>query len=224
MSAVLIIPGYLAGAEVYQDLAVHLEGLGFRVGIVPLRWWDWLVTLGGRPVTPILAQVDRALTALESAYPQSPITLVGHSAGGWIARIFLGRHPYHGGVWGGHARVARLITLGSPHTSQERWTRANLTFVNQQYPGAFHGDVAYTCVAGQAVFGRPWTLAYESYRLTCGTGPTWGDGITPVSAAHLEGAHNLTLEGVWHSPSSPGPWYGSPTVVKQWAEVMAPAS
>ena len=41
-----------------------------------------------------------------------------------------------------------------------------------------------------------------------------GDFIVPVSAAHLEGALNLDLEGAFHSPlgskvSFLGPWYGS---------------
>jgi hypothetical protein len=47
----------------------------------------------------------------------------------------------------------------------------------------------------------------------------WGDGIVPVSIAHLEGSRELTLEGVYHSPLGAGegrPWYGTPGVLEQW--------
>jgi hypothetical protein len=80
--------------------------------------------------------------------------------------------------------------------------------------------VAYICVAGKAVFGewQNW-IAYNSYKLTCGQGRTWGDGITPIASAHLQGANNLVLAGVHHSPRA-GLWYGSPDVVREWAKFL----
>ncbi|MBD2021054.1 lipase, partial [Leptolyngbya sp. FACHB-36] len=116
-----------------------------------------------------------------------------------------------------------LITLGTPHTSLERWTRKNLEFVNLTYPGAFYSDVRYVCVAGKAIYGDRWRswLAYSSYKLTCGNGNTWGDGITPIEAAHLEGAENLTLDGAKHSPRAGSLWYGSPGVIDAWLPFLA---
>jgi pimeloyl-ACP methyl ester carboxylesterase len=187
--------------------------------VVPLRWWDWLPTLGGRSVTPILERLDQTIQQVQKQYPGAKITLIGHSAGGWISRIYLGQTPYDGRVWEGVRWVDRLVTLGTPHTSQERWTRRNLDFVNTTYPGAYHPEIEYICIAGQAVQGRRGTLAYESYRLTCGQGDVWGDGITPVVAAHLSGAENITLPSVWHSPRSPGLWYGSPEILPQWLPI-----
>ncbi|APB32864.1 Putative acetyltransferases and hydrolases with the alpha/beta hydrolase fold [Gloeomargarita lithophora Alchichica-D10] len=216
MPPVVLLPGYLAGQAPYRGLVTAAQSLGVAIQVVPLRWWDWLPTLGGRSVAPILEPLDHTIQQVQQQYPGEKITLIGHSAGGWISRIYLGQTPYYGRVWGGAARVARLVTLGTPHTSQERWTRKNLDFVNTEYPGAYHPEIQYICIAGQAVQGRKWTLAYESYRLTCGQGDAWGDGITPVAAAHLAGAENLTLPSVWHSPSSPGEWYGSPGVLPQW--------
>ncbi|NJK35508.1 MAG: hypothetical protein HC919_11480, partial [Oscillatoriales cyanobacterium SM2_2_1] len=109
-----------------------------------------------------------------------------------------------------------------PHRSLEPWTTNNLGFVNEQYPQAYYPDITYICVAGKAVFGdrtlKNW-IAHNSYALTCGTGKTWGDGITPIEAAHLIGAENLTLDGVYHSPRS-GTWYGSESIVKQWAAYL----
>ena len=176
---------------------------------------------------PILRQLDRTVKQMLQQYGVSQINLVGHSAGGWISRIYLGEQPYtiHGevfedaGLWNAHPCIHTLITLGTPHVSQERWTRKNLDFVKINYPGAFHPQVRYVCAAGKSVFGKrgfgTW-LAYKSYELTVGKGETWGDGITPVEAAHLDGAENLVLEGVWHSPRSPGKWYGSPEVLPAW--------
>jgi triacylglycerol esterase/lipase EstA (alpha/beta hydrolase family) len=160
------------------------------------------------------------------------INLVGHSAGGWIARIYLGEVPYdvHPGdagkvlLWKAHPAIATLVTLGTPHVSQERWTKRNLDFVKTHYPGAFHPGVRYVCVAGKAVFGdRRWSqwLTYSSYELTCGRGDLWGDGITPIEAAHLAGAENIVLEKVMHSPRADALWYGSPEAVRSWAKELA---
>jgi len=223
----VIIPGYFARATEYQPLAAALNQAGIPTEIVPLRKRDWVPTLGGRSVVPILQAIDRTVRQLQNRHESDRVNLIGHSAGGWIARIYLGDKPYdiHGDVagekaiWRGRDRVATLIALGTPHTSQERWTKRNLEFVRDTYPGAFYRDLNYICVAGKAIYGRrrwgSW-VSYQSYQLTCGRGDCWGDGITPIAAAHLEGATNLTLEGVRHAPTSGGIWYGSPEVRREW--------
>jgi hypothetical protein len=45
-------------------------------------------------------------------------------------------------------------------------------------------------------------------------------GIVPASVAFLDGAKNVVLDGVWHSPSSPGPWYGDPRAVSYWSQFI----
>lgn len=284
---IVILPGYLAAASDYSGMAAALVALGWpSVTVVPLTRQDWLPTLGGRSIRPILAKLDETVQAVRSETGRDRIDLVAHSAGGWIARIYLGDRPYdiHASdagqrtVWAGRTGVRSLVCLGTPQDSQERWTRRNLQFTNESYPGAYYavapspspdptpgpshsdqpaaGSVRYLCVAGRAVFGQTliqlasqrltqafgpksgrelgrelnqarspqagqW-LAYQSYQLTCGDGNTWGDGITPIVSAHLVGAENFTLEGVWHSPRSPGGvWYGSGAIVAQWARFLA---
>ncbi len=226
----VILPGYLESAIAYRQLEQSLQQLGFPTITVPLRRWDWIALLGGRPVTPILWQLDRTVKQILQQYNSSQINLIGHSAGGWISRIYMGEKPYVGrrqiesSLWQAHPLVANLITLGTPHISQERWTRWNLDFVSNNYPGAFYKNVRYVCVAGKTIFGakRPGSwLAYSSYQLTCGQGNTWGDGITPIVAAHLDGAENIVIEGVRHSPRSPGIWYGSPQTLQTWAQYLA---
>jgi pimeloyl-ACP methyl ester carboxylesterase len=227
----VILPGFFAGAIEYRALEQALQKLGFPTAIVPLRQRDWFPTVGGRSMIPILRQLDQTVKQLRQDYNVSQVNLIGHSAGGWIARIYLGEQPYTihndisetAGLWHAYPYVATLVTLGTPHVSQERWTQRNLDFVKINYPGAFYPDVKYVCVAGKAIYGarRPgqW-LAYNSYKLTCGVGNCWGDGITPVEAAHLDGATNLTLEGVLHSPRRGGIWYGSPDVMQSWVSYL----
>lgn len=225
----VILPGFLESAEAYYKLEKSLQYLGFPTVTVPLQRRDWIATLGGRAVSPILKQLHSTVEHILQQEGVSQINLIGHSAGGWISRIYLGDIPYGKSnlnlmTWKAHPKVATLVTLGTPHTSLERWTQWNLDFVNNNYPGAFHQNVDYICVAGKTVFGKRklgnW-LAYNSYKLTCGNGNTWGDGITPIEAAHLEGATNLIIENVMHSPRSSRAWYGSQQPLSIWSEYLA---
>lgn len=229
---VVILPGYLAGAKEYELFRDTLIAQGLDATIVPLLSHSWLPTLGGRPVTPILAALDQTIQQVLQRSLASQVNLIGHSAGGWISRIYLGDVSYGDRTWAGHHHVRTLITLGTPHTSQERWTRRNLNFVNTTYPGAFYASVNYICIAGKAIYGKPkgslgnW-FTYQSYKLTCGQGTCWGDGVTPVDAAHLPGAKNLILPDVLHSPRSrlrqnpTAAWYGSSEIVQAWIAELA---
>jgi pimeloyl-ACP methyl ester carboxylesterase len=228
----VILPGYLAGAPPYREMEQGLRALGFPAYTVPLRRSDWFPTLGGRSMLPILTKLDQTVKQVMAETGSDRINLVGHSAGGWIARIYLGEvpydiHPTDAGqicLWKAHTFVSVLVTLGTPHVSQERWTKRNLGFVKQTAPGAFYPDVRYVCVAGKAAYGerslQGW-FTYSSYELTCGQGNCWGDGVTPIEAAHLAGAENLTLAGVMHSPRPGGTWYGSPEPLRTWATYLA---
>lgn len=234
MAPVVILPGYLAGASEYEPLRQELEACGYAARVVPLQVRSWFPTLGGRPVTPILWALRETIQKTCAEFGVDRVNLVAHSAGGWIARIYLGSVPYGGQVWQGREQVAALISLGSPHTSRERWTKRNLDFVNTHYPGAFWPEVKYVCVAGRVIQGQRLSLgslwrqehylawlAYNSYWLTAGQGELWGDGITPIEAAHLQGAVNLTLPNCYHSGRGGRRWYGSPEVVETWAQYLA---
>jgi triacylglycerol esterase/lipase EstA (alpha/beta hydrolase family) len=225
----IILPGYLAGAPEYRSLETALTQRGIPTVTAPIRWHDWIPTIGGRSVAPIIHTIDATVQQLRQATGSTKVNLIGHSAGGWVARIYLGEKPYRAqlkgveSVWHARPFVQTLVTLGTPHTSLERWTRRNLDFVNQTYPGAFYAaDVQYVCVAGKAILGdrRQQWFAYNSYKMTCGTGDCWGDGITPIVSAHLEGAENLTIEGATHAPKRDRHWYGSPGLLEQWVNYL----
>ena len=112
-------------------------------------------------------------------------------------------------------------------------TRGILTFVESQCASAAElatRGVAVTCLAGkwlegaeklEGVGNAPNFLVGQGYKQVCGASGAWGDGITPVATAHMEGADNVVLEGVFHTPlgsSDARPWYGTPAVLDQWVE------
>lgn len=220
-------------AQAYENLATLLQEFNFPTTIVPLTYWDWLSTLAGGSVAPILNKLAHTANQMMVQYGVEQINLVAHSAGGWISRIYLGHKSYslagdpsghqpHG--WNGRSHVATLVTLGTPHRCRSSLAKRNMTFVNQMYPEAFYSDVRYVCVAGKAFYGeRRWKqwIAYSSYQLTCGEGNSWGDGITPLQIAHLQGAENLVFQGVQHFQHAQELWYGSPEILSAWAPFLA---
>lgn len=226
----VILPGYLASDLPYREMEKALADRGFPAVTVPLRRRDWLATVGGRSVSSIIKVLDATAQEAMSEHDANRINLVGHSAGGWISRIYIGEEDYNVhssdlrriAPRSARSHVSNLLTLGTPHESRERWTRKNLDFVNQTYPGAFYDDIDYVCLVGRAVEGRQggW-FTFNSYKITGGDGAVWGDGVVPVSAAHLTGARNITLPDVYHSPSPGRLWYGSEVVVDDWCQWLA---
>lgn len=87
--------------------------------------------------------------------PDVPISFLGHSIGGWVARSYIGE------VLGQDARLQRicsLVTLGTPHNTppKDSWlsaidqTRGLLSFINREFPSGFPlPSSAVTCVAGK---------------------------------------------------------------------------
>jgi len=222
----VILPGYLASSSDYADMAKALTKLGSPTYIVPIQWYGWVPTIGDKPMTPILKLLRETVDLALAKNPEAAqVNLVGHSAGGWISRLLIGDQPYYRRTWNDRERVATLITLGTPHVSKEKYSLKNMTFVNETYPGAFYKDhLRYVCVAGKSIYGQKgnfWqNFTYSSYEMTIGCGTCWGDGITPVESAHLEGAENITLEGILHSPRGGRNWYGSPEAINIWSSYL----
>lgn len=84
---------------------------------------------------PLMVQSDiliGALRAVRSRHPKESITLVGHSAGGVVARLAL--------VRGGADGVSRLVTIASPHLGTERALEA-LDATQDGGPVGFFKDV-----------------------------------------------------------------------------------
>ncbi|EEH55639.1 uncharacterized protein MICPUCDRAFT_6749, partial [Micromonas pusilla CCMP1545] len=212
----LIIPGFLSGFQKYEEMRRLLEsstlGLG-PIAIAPVTIADWVPTLLGGDFRGILDKVDGAADELLSRSKARKIAIVGHSAGGWLARTWLGRAPYSGGKrYRGVDRCDVLLTLGTPHYSLEAYPTLALT--NFRYPGAFERGVRYVSVCGAGEIGADFDLL----ALLRGGAGVDGDGVTPIARALLDGSETLVLDGVAHQPGGEddAPWYGSPGVVEKW--------
>jgi pimeloyl-ACP methyl ester carboxylesterase len=169
------------------------------------------------------------------------IILIGHSAGGWLARAALG----YGSIGDEEnkfdtcidlTKICGLVTLGAPHfpppPDKMDMTRGALTLTSSNFPGAYHEEIFYVTVIGDAVQGmmqskkNPFEptnetgFAYNSYEAVCGDGEVIGDGVVPVVAGHLDGAIQLNLNGIFHSMNVPELWYGSDFVIDAWHQVM----
>ncbi|CAI5461978.1 unnamed protein product [Closterium sp. Yama58-4] len=324
---VVILPGLGNNSADYAELVALLEAQGVVAEVARVARPDWLRNAAGllqadywkgtlkpRPILDwYLERVAAAVDAAKKRVPgASQVSLVAHSAGGWLARLYLAEY--------GHADVALLLSLGSPHLPPPPGaqgvvdqTRGLLTHMQAVSPGAFHAPhVKYVCVSGRYIkglplFGSATTATPESaaaasepaaaagvaaaaggearvfaldvkpvgvggaapqatggsdselesesereesssgasdedevgagrqvasgggvfqarmvgqgYKQVCGRADVWGDGVVPEDAALLEGAENLILDGVYHSPvgaSEARPWYGSPSVLPSW--------
>ena len=145
-------------------------------------------TLDLEPVTGSIDDyaplVQRAVESLCAATGADKVTIVAHSMGGLVARAWMRAH--------GAARVARVITLGTPH----------------------HG----TCLAS---FGVGLNAAQMQRSAGCGEESAWlrqlnasesaatralvtsiythhDNIISPQTSGVLEGAHNIAIGGVGH--------------------------
>jgi triacylglycerol esterase/lipase EstA (alpha/beta hydrolase family) len=98
---VLLVHGYGANGGYWADLVARLDAAHISHATLDLE------PLFG-DIDGYVPLVDEAVRALCAAAGSSKVVLVGHSMGGLVVRAWLRRS--------GSARVARVITLGSPHS------------------------------------------------------------------------------------------------------------
>lgn len=238
---IIICPGFGNSQEDYlspggaqnMGLVGCLKARGFKVEVMPVRRRDWIKALrsfttpaywkGTCTVDPsygwFLACMKASVDSARLKYGSDQVTLLAHSAGGWLARAFLGadrhfdsREEMASGT--AHNRAIKgLVTLGSPHVappaSARDMTGGALSWVNTTWPGAYFREagVGYACIAGCAVRGNGRAkrrelsrYSYSAYTQVCGAGHlVAGDGVVPNRSSFLQGAHNVLLEGVHHS-------------------------
>ncbi len=121
----LLVHGYASDAGTWERSGVNaaLHAHGWQRAILPgADWPDRVRQSSNRSFTvnlpaeaPLLVQADFLrgyLDGIRLRYPDEKLILVGHSAGGVVARlILLGANPY---------RVNELITIASPHLGTVR--------------------------------------------------------------------------------------------------------
>ncbi|KAL8495854.1 hypothetical protein ACS0TY_019827 [Phlomoides rotata] len=267
----VILPGLGNNTNDYQKLALTLKDYNVPTVIANVSRIDWLRNAAGlldsnywrgtlrpRPVLDwYLERVEEAMNEAKELAQGSTVSLIGHSAGGWLARVYLQEF--------GTSDVSLLLTLGTPHLAPPKGisgvidqTRGLLDYVDKHCAKAVYTtELRYVCIAGRYIQGARLLGSSNSdnaevpveielpvgettaistsapasatmrarfvgqgYKQVCGQADVWGDGVVPEMSAHLEGALNMTLDGVYHSPvgsdDETRPWYGSPAVVEQW--------
>lgn len=78
----VILPGYFAGWRDYTPLSQLLQQQGIPTAIVPLVKRDWLPTVGGRSMVPILRVLHQTVEQILAKEGGGQVNLIGHSAWG----------------------------------------------------------------------------------------------------------------------------------------------
>ncbi|XP_021895459.1 uncharacterized protein LOC110812885 [Carica papaya] len=271
----VILPGLGNNTGDYQKLELILGDYGVPTVVAKVSRFDWLRNAAGlvdpnywrgtlrpRPVLDwYLKRVHEAVSEAKELTPGGTLSLIGHSAGGWLARMYMEEFSF--------SDISLLLTLGTPHQPTPKGlpgvidqTRGLLDYVEQNCAKAVYTpELRYVCIAGRYIQGARFfgnsnvdidsvvatdndqivsdvaimnnktnstpvattlraRFVGQGYKQVCGKAEVWGDGVVPEASAHLEGALNISLDGVYHSPVGSDdelrPWYGSPGVVKQW--------
>lgn len=228
---VLILGGFLITAEAYAPMVDTLSRLtGQPVRLVPVSRLEWLLTVFPFAWARILDRVAASAADLARHSSTGRITLIGHSSGGIMLRLFLSDLPFQGRCYGGRSLADEIICLGSPHTALKATPLRAL--VARELPGAFHSDsVRYVSVAGDVnldpaaaqASDTARRLAPTAYRNSTGDPNDRGDGLVPVAAALLAGSEPIVLEGVAHGGAFGRRWYGTAEVVQRWWSQVRPA-
>ncbi|PNY17175.1 hypothetical protein L195_g013913 [Trifolium pratense] len=230
---VVILPGLGNNSGDYLKLEQTLnENYGLSTVVAKVSRLDWLRNASGLidpnywrgtlEPTPVLDwYLERVNDAVEEANElageggdsTTTLSLIGHSAGGWLARLYMQQF--------GVSHISLLLTLGTPHLYIEGAPLFGKSKPNVEavLPEAAIMNAATTSLPNTTLRAR---FVGQGYKQVCGQADVWGDGVVPEVSAHLEGALNISLDGVYHSPVGSDdairPWYGSPGVLEQWIQ------
>lgn len=218
---VVILGGFLITEEAYRPMADWLgREQNLEVAITPVSRLDWLATSWAFGWRRLLDRVDGLVRELQLRSASGQVTLVGHSSGGVMLRLYLSRELFAGRMYAGADRCNRLITLGSPH--QALRATPLRAMVDQRFPGCHESGVDYLAVAAELDLESAMASSFSrrsaggSYRSICGNPHAHGDGLVPVESALLRDARQLVLADTAHGGLFGSPWYGSEARIASW--------
>jgi pimeloyl-ACP methyl ester carboxylesterase len=172
---VLLVPGYGGGAGGLNELAATIRATGRKATVVQLP---------GGAVGDLRGQAD----ALEAAVQRElragapSVDVIGHSAGGVVARVWAQDHD-------GASKARRIITLGSPHHG------AGIA-------GLGAALLPDACPAACQQLA-PGSDLLKGLRTPVPTPPAWlalwtdqDETVTPPDSGRLEGAVSLAVQSV----------------------------
>ena len=163
----LLQAGYVNNGAVWFFTARALEHKGFRVFTIDQPIFASIDTMG----VLLAKRVDEVLALTD----QQNLTLIAHSMGGLICRAYLRQF--------GGAKVAQLVTLGSPHH------------------GTFHAHMASGPNGAQMRPGNAWLAKLGETRVTVPFTNIFSahDGIiSPQESSRIVEAVNVQISGVGH--------------------------
>tara|TARA_Y100001968_G_scaffold333927_1_gene401221 strand:+ start:12151 stop:12852 length:702 start_codon:yes stop_codon:yes gene_type:complete len=220
---IVILGGFLISEKAYETLKCFLRTkTNMPIEIIKANKFDWLLTNWEIGWKHLLDRVDIAVKKLIKISPTGKVTLIGHSSGGLIMRLFLSDKPFANQVYNGAENCNFLITLGSPNHAK-KGTRLRL-MVDSLYPGSFYKKkVQYISVAGRVNLEKDNNLtnfakksALTSYKSISGEDNLTGDGLVPIQSALLSGSKKIILDETSHGGFFGKYWYGSKERVSLW--------
>jgi pimeloyl-ACP methyl ester carboxylesterase len=222
---VVIVPGVLFWDSLYEVMRDALATWvpKEKIAIVPVSVADWI----GIPPSPerstnrVMASLDRTVRAMAARFPGEPVTIVAHSGGGTIAMVYLLQKAFQGDAYRVDDMVGRLVALGTPFHTHERFAKIKTDFIFshitpdffRKYPVVSVVSDQYTGSLGGNITEK---LCYFFYRSVTDDGGVAGDGIVPAKCCILEGAENVTISETEHLPTPHTRWYGTKEGIERW--------
>jgi triacylglycerol esterase/lipase EstA (alpha/beta hydrolase family) len=173
---VLLLHGYGCNSGYWTHLARLLDAARISYATLDLE-----------PITgdidDYLPLVERAADRLLAATGAGQLAVVAHSMGGLVARAWLRKH--------GTARVARVITLGTPHhgTCLASFGVGRNAAQMRRAAGGVECDWLRQLGAGESAATRALITSIYTHH---------DNIIAPQTSSVLEGARNVELGGVGH--------------------------
>lgn len=224
---VVIVGGYLTEPLQYRRLRRRLLERGAaRVSVTPLHLPDWLA-MSFAGMGPAMLRTARSIVEARRLAPE-PLLVVGHSAGGILARLAVSPEPFDGRYAGVGDAVRCLVTLGTPHRLDPRilprhaGVRA-VEHLARSAPASLPSPSSYLTVGSRLVAPQghvPTSLLRQGIggfmRLLVGTtAGARGDGIVDDERCRLDGSPHIALPDSLHGVFG-GPWYGDAAVLDRW--------
>lgn len=168
---VLLVHGYVCNRGMWRAMARALHARGERLWAVNFEPVYGSIDL---LVPQLAARIDELLAATAA----TRVVLIAHSMGGLAGRAYLQRH--------GGAKVARLITIGSPHQGSMHAHLGAGANAREMEPGS--GWLAALAADESAGLAAPLVCIYSHH----------DDFVTPQTGSAHPLGRNLPLAGTGH--------------------------
>ena len=242
----LICPGFATSSKDYRFMKQHIENNGYSSSILQVNRDEWIKNTPIVPKKKIISQkctptdlygwyIDKleenVIDIISNSNIEKKIILVGHSAGGWLARDFLGNGIFYHDYKPHYVKdyITGLITLGAPHRKLKGMNNdlafGCLDHVNRKYPECYLDDfIFYRTVCGNLkssdllkIDEQKWHILFDQLKMFYKSCELEGDGVVPIQCAHLKGSEQINLNNVHHMFETPFcQWYGSKDAIGEW--------